>query len=56
MKMPITLETHDIFCSTYAYLYNLTLPGHYEALPSIRMARRGQLVKTLITLESHGTF
>ena len=56
VKMPITLEPHGIFGSTYAYLYNLTLPGHYEALPSIRMARRDQLVKTLITLESHDMF
>ena len=56
VKMPITLEPHGIFWSTYAYSYNLTLPGHYEALPSIRMARRGQLEKTLITLESRGMF
>ena len=27
VKMLITLESHDIFCSNFAYLYNLTLSG-----------------------------
>ena len=31
VKMLITLEPHGIFCSNFAYLYILTLSGHWYA-------------------------
>ena len=62
MKMLITLESHNIFCSKSAYLYmyctferclETGVQNGDEALPSISPAGRGQM---LITLEPHGIF
>ena len=58
-KMLITLEhveLHGIFGSTFSYLIILVLSSSwYEALPSIILPRRGNLVK-VITLGPNDIF
>ena len=59
--MLITPEPYGIFGSNFAYLPILTCPvtgmqNGDKALPSIILAGRGLLVKTLLILELHHTF
>ena len=56
-QLLITLKEYGIFGSKFAYLFILTLYSHYlqngdEALPSIILASRDNLVK-MLTLEPH---
>ena len=44
VKMCIAIEPHGIFCSNFAYLYILTLSGHWNA------KRRRCFCRTLVWL------
>ena len=66
VKMPRALEPRDIyiFLSNFAYLNMSTLSNHWHTKQpfyvgrgfAVSLARRGQLVKMLITLETHAIF
>ena len=57
MKMLITLELFDIFCSNFVYLRVFIIAQNGDkASPSIILAGKALLVKMLITLELHGIF
>ena len=56
-KMPIILESHDIFWSKFAYLYilhclDIGMQNGDEASPSTSMACRGQVSDVCLCLGS----